>query len=106
MLRPLLWRLVVRGTASKAINVTSHDEIQDVCMRVSHLIRLVSYDHFHSTFGSRLALLRKPPRDGVEGFAIRHIIHLVMYRRPSESRLQVIIRLRTKYYPLCAAIVG
>jgi hypothetical protein len=73
--------------------------------RGGYHIRFVSYDHLHGPFGGILATLRKPPEYGVEGFAIRHVIHLVIDRFISGLRLKGIIRLRTQYYPLCTAIV-
>jgi hypothetical protein len=41
---------------------------------LTHLIGLVSYDHLYGQRGSVLAALREPPRDGVEGRAIGHVV--------------------------------
>jgi hypothetical protein len=71
-----------------------------ICGRGRYLISLVSYDYLHGALGGILITLRKPPQDGVEGIAIRHVIHLVMYRQPSGLRLKGIIRLHTEYYRL------
>ena len=39
-----------------------------------HLVGFVSHDHLHGQRGRVLAAFFEPPRDGVEGFAICHVV--------------------------------
>jgi len=72
----------------------------------THLVGFISHDHLYGQRGSVFAALFEPPRDGVEGFAICHVVDWLLntsiFSKPLSFHFCV---LRTEDDALCAAIV-